>query len=101
MKSWAGSWAGERWAGAALGALILMTAAPAMAGGYWDAGGPPVDTPAGPPPCHLGDRPCPPPPCPEARAGWRTEHNWRSEGARDDGARDDGTRDDGAPADGH
>jgi hypothetical protein len=75
-------WAGKSWAGGALGALILVTAAPAMAGGYWDAGGAPVDPPAAAP-CRLGDRPCPPPPCPEARAGWRIE------------------RSDGAPAGGH
>ena len=48
----------------AIGALILgMVAAPAMAGGYYDAGPPPG---YGPPPCHRG---CPPP-CPPPRR-WR------------------------------
>jgi hypothetical protein len=79
-------------AGAALGALILFAgAAPAFAGGYWDAGNLPDPPGAAGPSCNV-DRPCPPPPCPqEQRSAWRErdqrggDHAW----SRDSGWSED------------
>jgi hypothetical protein len=79
---------------AAMGALILaLSAGPALAGGYWDAGGPEPGDDAPASYHHDGDcdRPCPP--CPDAREhGWRDgwsdrddrdHEGWRREGWRE------------------
>jgi len=75
----------KSWTGAALAAVIAATAAPAMAGGYWDAGASPNDPPS-PPPCAPHGPPCQPPPCPSDYQGawrepvaraWDETHLWR------------------------
>ena len=89
------SWAAKNWAGATMAALILGAAAPALAGGYWDAGNAAIDPAAGPAPCRLHGPPCPPPPCPQERQGAWREHDsqawsegsaWRGEVRRDEEA---------------
>src|SRR6266851_827730 len=64
----------------AIGALILaLSAGPALAGGYWDAGGP---SPAAWRHDSDCDRPCPP--CPDRREHrWRERDGWEREGWRE------------------
>ncbi len=96
-------------AAAALGALILAaSAAPAIAGGYWDGGIVQSGPSEGPPPGYAGrDCPCYCPPAGEGygdqrddRRGWSEEQDYDS-GWRDDGARYDDQDEEGdyAPAD--